>query len=151
MPQQTQKKTHALRKEGHSLGDRAWQEAGISVAPMASQPYSIIWILRGLSVVPCLPCSASALHPSFLNKPVPLTDCKKNITKHLKPQGRKKEERRTEEEREARREGQTAGKRERQEGKRWEVGAGTWPRSVLPVPGQPVSPLSCPRPGWKFK
>lgn len=67
---------------------------------MAGQPYSTIWILRGLSAVPCLPFSASALHLSFLNKPVLLTDCKENITKHLKPQGRKKEERRTEEERE---------------------------------------------------
>lgn len=41
-----------------------------SVFSMVGLPCSTVWMLRGLSAVPCLPLSASVLCPPLLNKPL---------------------------------------------------------------------------------
>lgn len=71
-----------LGRKGIHLGTGVKQEAGLSGRPwQASLTQQFGY--SGVSLSCALPVSsASALHPSFLNKPPPLTNCKENKTKH---------------------------------------------------------------------
>lgn len=57
---------------------------------MVCHPGLTVWMLRGLSAVPCLPFSASVLCSSTSHS---LTACKENIRKHQKHRRRRKERR----------------------------------------------------------
>lgn len=119
LSQLTPEKSRAQRKEGRAF---PWGQG------TSGRRWSV-WSMVGLSAVPCLPFSA--LCPPFLNKPVSLTACKEDITKHQKHRGGRKKRRGMESEER----GQQRA-RERQGRQALGAGFGSWPGTSVAVRSQ---------------